>query len=167
LINYQRSGANEGWGQHIDTAKWAQTLREVINRLRQRHNVVFLCHDQNEARLAEELDSTVTRVAPRTMKEYAEILSQAAGGLCNRIHACISMASVGLPVVSVGADSRTKTLSEVGLPTFYVKDVTADLLEARVEEALKNRAQEKERLKTKHADTLKRYVALLQKAAQN
>jgi hypothetical protein len=53
------------------------------------------------------------------------------------------------------------------LPTFYVKDVTADLLEARVEEALKNRAQEKERLKTKHADTLKRYVALLQKAAQN
>lgn len=166
IINYQKYGANNDWGQGVDPKRWKDVLRKVIGRLQQRYRVVFMCHNRHELALAKAFDSTISRFLPTTMQEYAELIAGAIGGICSRIHAAVALAGIGVPVVGVGTDSRLRTLSDVGIPCMYVKDVSAELLEETLEDLISRRGKEQERLLTVRQDALKRYVAIVENMLQ-
>lgn len=160
VINFQEKGANEDWGQHVDLQAWKNTVKELTHRLGKRHKIIFVCHNEKEYALAAQF-SPWLRVLPRTVEEYFRIIARAKVGLCNRIHAALPLASIGVPSVGVGTDSRLGTLETVGLPVFYVKKVTADILEHTLEDLIKRRQQEQERLRVLQEKTLEDYRKIL------
>lgn len=164
VINYQKYGANEDWGQNVDPEAWRNTLRNLMDRIGKRHNIVFICHNEFEVKLAESMDATIPRYQPKTMQEYAQVISGAIAGISNRLHAAISLASIGVPAIGVGTDTRLGALQAMGLPCFYVKEANAELLEDTLENLVSNRRLEHERLVTLREKTLNRYVEIVRNA---
>ncbi len=164
VINYQKYGANEDWGQNVDPGAWRTTVRNLIDRIRRRYHLVFVCHTEPEVNLAEKMDATIPRYQPKTMQEYAQVISGAIAGISNRLHAAIALASLGVPTVAVGTDTRLGTLQAAGLPCFYVKEATEELLEETLENLVSNRTSEHERLVALREKTLNRYVEIVRDA---
>ena len=161
ILNYQRKGANNDWGQGVDAEAWADTLRTVITRLKPRHQLEFVCHNLIELRLAEELAPDIPRHYPRSLEEYAALIARAKAGLVSRIHAAIPLASIGVAAIAVGTDSRLGTVEHMGLPAHYVKDVTADVLVEALLAQLEQRKTERERLRDLREETAAKYVRLV------
>lgn len=160
-VNYQKLGANEDWGQGVDATIWQNKVKNLIAKLKRRHQVVFLCHNETELRLAEQIDETIPRCWPKTMREYAEFLSGVIAGITNRIHAGVALAGTGSPIVGVGTDTRLGTLQAIGLPCFYVKEVTEDHLEHTLEYLIARRDEERERLMQVQQEAMNRYVEIV------
>jgi hypothetical protein len=163
VLNVQRRGANEDWGQGVDPGWWQETAAKVVQTLSSRHELVFVCHADEEERLAAALSPNAIRLRPRTMEDYARVVSGAVAGLTNRIHAAIALASVGVPSVVVGTDTRLGTVETLGLRTFFVKDATAEALVDAVETTLSKAASERERLLTLRLSTIDRYARVIRR----
>jgi hypothetical protein len=164
LINYMSSGGHYDWGQGIQPSEWCNTLKTLISKIKMRHRIAFLCHNQGEEHLAHELEPTLTRIYPKTTKEYLALVSEAQAGLCNRIHASVVLASLGIPSVAVGTDTRLLTVSELGLPIEYVKNTDIDRLEDQIERLIKDQKIEKERLFALQEETWERYLNIIKQA---
>jgi len=158
LVNYMKGAGHYDWGQGSSADAWEATLRTVLGRLKERYRVEFICHNRAEYDLAAELDPTLRRHLPTTPAEYFEVTSRATAALCNRLHASVAMAGMGIPSVAVGTDTRMLMVEAVGVPCYFVKDADADVLEARLEDLVARRAEESERLLAGQAETWNAYL---------
>lgn len=161
VINFQRLGANQDWGQSIDPLRWRGVIRVLIERLRPRHKLLFVCHDENERRQASEIDSAIPVFLPRSEAEYGSVMSGAKAAITNRIHAAIPLAGIGVAAVGVGTDTRLGTLELIGLKTYFVRTVTTEQLEDAIESNIQFRAREKERLINVREETMTSYRNIL------
>lgn len=166
LINYMVGGGHFEWEQRIDPKQWEKTSGTLIARLKKRHSLAFLCHDEKEYRIAGELDSTIPRLFPKTVQEYFECISEAKFGICNRMHASVGMAGIGVSSVAICTDTRLLMVSELGVNTHYVKYVNADTLEEEVESAVKALPEEQERLLALQQETWRKYLTVLNEVLQ-
>ncbi len=164
IINYQKYGANEDWGQNVDPEVWRNTVRNLLDRMRRRYPIAFICHNEHEVKWAEKMDTTIPRYQPKTMREYAQVISGAIAGISNRLHAAIALASMGVPTVAVGTDTRLGALQAIGLPCLYVKEASEELLEETLENLISKRRSEHERLMVLREKTLNRYVEIVRDA---
>ena len=163
IINYQRCGANSDWGQKVNVEKWRGIVAQLIRRLKKRHKVIFVCHNEFEAKDAARVGVNIPRIVPKTLAEYASVIVNGKAGLASRIHAAIPMAGIGLPVSAVGTDTRLGTLDLMGLKTHYVEDITSEQLEEEIEAGIVNRISERERLLTLREETMDRYIEIFAK----
>ena len=161
LINYMTAGGHYDWGQKIDAALWRKTVKTLIGRLQRRHKLAFLCHDKNECNLAKEMDAAVPRLSPKNSQEYFAMVSRAKGAVCNRMHASVALASLGVPSVAVCTDTRLLMVDTLGLPCMYVKEANVESLESRLEDLLSHRSQEKERLVALRTKTWDQYLGIM------
>lgn len=166
IINFQKCGANEDWGQSVATEKWKKTIQELLMRISKRHKVVFLAHNETEYDLAGKVDSSIPRYLPKSFEKYARIIGRAKAGLVSRIHAAIPLAGIGVPVVGIGTDSRLGTLEVMGLKTYYIKNVSSELLEENLEYLMIKAQFEYERLIGLREDTIKQYSKIMQACAK-
>lgn len=164
LINYMSGGGHYDWEQGIDPSIWHQTIKALITRLRKGHKVAFLCHNETEYNLAHELDPAIHRLFPKTPEEYFTVVSDAKAAVCNRMHASVGMAGMGIPSVAVCTDTRLLMVKAFGLPSFYVKEANLELLETSVESLIANGRQERERLLALREDTWNRYIKVVSDA---
>lgn len=158
LFNCMAGAGHFEWSQGIDPGSWERVVGSLIERLSNRHTVVFVCHDAQEYSLARRLAPDLDRFLPTSVEEYFGIVSSAKAGLCNRLHASVGMAGLGIPSVSVGTDSRMLMVDALGLPVHFVKDVTVDQLEHEIENVIDQRKVERERLLELRLDTWEKYV---------
>lgn len=161
LINYMSGGGHYDWEQGIDPSIWHQTIKALIARLRKGHKVAFLCHNETEYNLAHELDPAIHRFFPKTQEEYFTVVSDAKAAVCNRMHASVGMAGMGIPSVAVGTDTRLLMVKALGLPSFYVKEASIERLEEGVENLIVNGRREQERLFSLREDTWNRYIKVV------
>ena len=162
LINYMRGGGHYGWEQGIDPGIWEKTVRKLLARLGSRHKLAFLCHDEKELSLARVIAPDILSIVPKTVHEYFECVSNAKFGICNRMHASVAMAGLGIPSIAICTDTRLLMVAELGLSTFYVKDVDEDILEEETESTLKILRTEQERLLVLQHETWDKYVSLIE-----
>jgi hypothetical protein len=162
LINYMRGGGHFDFGQNIDPEIWEKTVKTLIDRMKTRHKLAFLCHNDKEYGLARELDPTLPRLWPKTPEEYFFVVSKAKTALCNRMHASVGLAGVGIPSVAVCTDSRLLMVDALGLPYIYVKFARADELESMLEDLITRRAFWKESLMNLRAKTMRDYIHTLE-----
>lgn len=158
LINYMRGGGHYDWDQGIDPTDWREVVKNLISRLQTRHKIAFLCHDETEWDLAGELDSTIPRLWPKNPQEYFTMVSEATVALCNRMHASIALAGLGIPSIAVCTDTRLLMVDAIGLPVMYIKEAHADSIEEKIETLLATRRQERERLLAVQSATWKDYI---------
>lgn len=161
LINFQKRGANEDWGQQVDTAVWYETVRNLVKSLQKRHQVVFVCHSDTELALASNGFPDCNAFYPRSVAEYARLAMGAKVTLASRIHASIPMAGAGIPGISIGTDSRLGAIDMIGLPTYFVKHANADIIESQLEELIQRNVMEAERLIALRESTALSYKNLI------
>lgn len=166
LINYMRGGGHYDWNQGVDPLVWRDTVKNLIERLKTRHKVAFLCHNETEYHLAHDLDPTLPRLWPKTPQEYFALVSEAKVALCNRMHASVGLAGLGIPSIAVGTDTRLLMVDAIGLPCLYVKEASVEKLEDEIEKLLARRHKERERLLASRSETWKRYVETVAEALQ-
>ena len=159
VINYQESGANDAWDQIIDKDKYRSTIMHFAMSIKKDYNVLFLCHNSKEVRDFHTLDLKFDYVWPKSKSEYCDHLKEAYAGVASRIHAAIPMASVGVPVLGIGTDTRLGTLTEFGLKTCFVNDITLDYLISFVQSI--NPAYERDRLLTRRNILIDSYSKLI------
>lgn len=163
LINYMSGGGHYDWDQGIDASLWRETVKSLIGRLQRRHKLAFLCHNETEYKLARELDSTLPCLWPKNTQENFAMVSKAKVALCNRMHASIGLAGLGIPSIAVCTDTRLLMVDAIGLPCFYVKEASVDQLEDGLEDLLSHRSQEEERLLALRGKTWDQYVRVVEK----
>lgn len=166
LINYMAGGGHYGWGQNIDETAWRTIVRRFIDRVRKRRRIAFLCHDRKEYEAAGRLDPSLERFFPQTSDDYFRVASKASAALCNRMHASVGLAGMGIPSVTVGTDTRLLMVETLKLPCHYVKDVTAESAEEELEDLIRHRAEQKERLLALRSATFRAYVDVVSGAAR-
>lgn len=161
LINYMSGGGHYDWDQGIDPADWRETVKDLISRLQTRHQLAFLCHDETEFNLAGALDPSIPRLWPKNTQEYFTMVADAKISLCNRMHASIALAGLGIPSIAVCTDTRLLMVDATGLPVFYVKEAGVHHLEENIERMLANRHEERERLLALQSDTWNEYINII------
>ncbi|PKN20618.1 MAG: hypothetical protein CVU71_02205 [Deltaproteobacteria bacterium HGW-Deltaproteobacteria-6] len=164
LINYMSGGGHYAWDQEIDDRKWEDTVKTVIARLSKRHKMAFLCHDEKEFALTKKINSELPVYFPKSPREYLTLLSESAFAICNRMHASIALAGIGIPSIAVCTDTRLLMVSQIGLPTYYVKDVNADMLEEATENGINDGSIEKDRLLSLQNQVWDNYITVINKA---
>ena len=164
LINYMPGGGHFDWEQQVDAGAWDKILQEVIRRLQRRHRLAFLCHNRKEYEAASDLDVNVPRIWPKTSQEYFQAAATAKAALCNRMHAAVGLAGLGIPAIAIGSDTRLLMVAALGLPNYYVKEANADHIEEQLENLISSRNKEKERLLYMQSETFETYVAAVSQA---
>ena len=96
-----------------------------------------------------------------TVREYFEFVRPTAFAVLNRLHAGVALAGLGIPSVCIGTDTRMLMAQSVGLPVFFVRDVSAGKILAAVATLAKKRTAESARLLALRASTFDRYQAIL------
>lgn len=166
VVNYQRKGANEDWGQNVDEKKWKDIIKQIITNLRKRHKIIMLCHNEIEKNIANRLNvADVEVIYPKTIQDYAKVILAAKAGLVSRLHAAISLAGVGVPSIVIGTDTRLFSAKLLGLQTIYVKNAIPDILVENIENLITNSDKERDRLLALREETKKKYITLLQEIA--
>jgi hypothetical protein len=79
------------------------------------------------------------------------------------MHASVALAALGIPSVAICTDTRLLMVAELGLPTFYVKDVNENILEQEIEKGAKTLRTEQERLLALQRETWQSYISLIEK----
>ncbi|HMF76537.1 MAG TPA: polysaccharide pyruvyl transferase family protein [Bryobacteraceae bacterium] len=164
LVNYMQGGGHYSWDEEpVDSAKWEETMKKLLARVGDRYRISFLCHNLAEEKLAQRLWPGREIIKPRSAEEYHRCIAGADIALCNRMHASVALASIGVPSVAIGTDTRLLMVGELGLPVHFVNDATADLLEHQLHHLASGREAERERLMALKASTLAQYRELLTK----
>lgn len=163
LINYMPGGGHYEWKQGIDPSAWENTVKSLIVRLGQRHNLAFLCHDGREYALAGELAPSIPRFWPKNPEQFFDCIAGAKFGICNRMHASVGMAGLGIPSIAVCTDTRLLMVAEIGTPTHYVKDIDVDILEEETERLLQT-GDEHGRLLALQEETWNKYLSVIGEA---
>jgi hypothetical protein len=164
LFSYVPGGGPFRWGQDIDDNTWMASARELVERVSSRHRVASICHDAKDYAVAKALDESVPRFIPATIDEYFSLISQSKAAICNRLHAAVALAGLGIPSISIGTDSRMLMIAAMGLPYRYVRDVGIEEIEDQLEAVLKIRQEERDRLIQLREWTWARYVDEVTKA---
>ncbi|HYW08833.1 MAG TPA: polysaccharide pyruvyl transferase family protein [Longimicrobium sp.] len=164
LVNYMAGAGHYDWGQGVDADRWEATMRAVLADLKTRHRVAFLCHTQAEYELAGALDPTLARILPRSPAEYFATVSSASGAVCNRLHASVVLAGMGIPSVAIGTDTRMLMVEACGIPTLYVKDASAERVVAELEGEMARRGEVRDRFLAAGDETWDAYVTAIRAA---
>lgn len=159
-INYMEGGGHYSFGQGISGKTWLETLKDLIARVRKRHDVRVICHTKREYQVARQEFSDIQAILPASVEEYYQHIAQAKCGIYNRLHASVALGGIGVPSVAIGTDTRMLMLDEIKTPYRYIAEANAEELENTVENLLAERASEKERLLALRAQTWAAYSEL-------
>lgn len=159
LFNYMKGAGHYDYGQNINHTLWESQAKETIALLQQRgYNVAFLCHNQKEVKLADALLPDLRIFTPQDPEEYASLAKNTQAAICNRLHACVSLAGLGVPSVAVGVDSRLKMVATLGLPIYFVSEAEPEALVNDLTTLVDNNSEEHKRLVQLKKETMQRYI---------
>jgi hypothetical protein len=161
IVNYMRRGGHDDFGQNIDADRWLGVLRQVLGRMRQRYPLLLLCHNRAEMQLAETFFPGDQRLLAATPDDFRRAVTHGLVGLCNRLHASVAMAGLGVPSVAVSGDTRILMVKQAGLPCHSVHDCVPERLITDLEGLIARRDSEKRRLLALKSATLSEYITLM------
>lgn len=163
LINYMEGGGHFDWGQKIDKEVWEKTIISLISELKKDHEIRFICHSNEEVKLAKKIAPDLMTCFPQNVEEYLECIKYAKLGINNRMHASVAMASVGVPSISVCTDTRLLMLENIGAKFHYVKDLSEELLINEAKSLIENLKIERVRLFSLKKEKFEQYRQLIKK----
>lgn len=160
-MNYMPGGAHYTLGQDIDFDGWEKIFLAVYEDLRKRHSVVVMCHSPGEALKVRALLPEADTFFSTDYADYLRMYAKASFGVLNRVHGAMVMAGMGRPAVVVGNDSRARMAELMGLPTYFVNEVTQARLRDHIADFEARPDEWSDKLMAIKADARKQYLQLL------
>jgi hypothetical protein len=134
VMNYMKGGAHYTFGQAIDIENWEEEFKRFYFEIKKRENVIISCHNQKEVDEVKAMDPDAKIFYEKDdYLAFMKFYSKAKFGIMNRVHGAFLMASYGRPSIVIGNDSRARMVTEIGLESFFVNDVTFELLMEKYE----------------------------------
>ncbi|MEI7766673.1 MAG: hypothetical protein WCJ97_04445, partial [Phycisphaerae bacterium] len=119
----------------------------------------WIAHNEAEKTLAQSLAKDDQVIMPRDPMEYFSATNRGTVSLCNRLHASVALAGMGIPGVAIGTDTRLLMVENLGQHALYVKDACdADYLYQKTMDCIVNRNTKRENLLKLSRDTLAVYA---------
>jgi polysaccharide pyruvyl transferase len=128
IINFMNLGGHFSFGSKIESESWYEELLKVYNELKDKEEILFVCHNKNEVDDAKKIDKDAQIFFSKNYLDYMKIYGQGKFGIMNRVHGAFLMASYGTPSVIIGNDSRARMSEEIGLDNVFVNDATAQFI---------------------------------------
>jgi polysaccharide pyruvyl transferase WcaK-like protein len=164
LINYMQGGGHFDLGQPIDADRWQHTVVTLIHRFKAKgERVVLLCHDQKELDLARALAPDCEQLLPKSFSDFPRLVRNAKAAICNRMHASVALAGLGIPSVAVGTDTRMLMVQQLELPCYFVNDAHPVQIERDIDRLISERSQIAERLASLQQLTHQTYARLIER----
>jgi hypothetical protein len=168
IINYMQGGGHFDWGQNINDEKWSKTILSIYEHLiSEGKEVRFICHSDIEVKLLTEgfsgALSKVNIVTPTSIEEYYEVVKDAEYGICNRMHASVFLAGLGIPSIAVCTDTRLNMVDEFKQPTLYVEDATFEKVVKMFTDFEQNWNEIHDELLLQREDTFNKYREIFSK----
>ncbi|MFN3190779.1 MAG: polysaccharide pyruvyl transferase family protein [Aureliella sp.] len=164
LINYMEGGGHFDWGQGIDASEYAAEFAKFAAELSEKFDLYWLAHNQEEAIAARRFGCKSDRLLfPKNLQEYLGLPEKFRAAICNRMHASIGLASMGIPSIAIGNDTRLAMVDQIGLKTRYTKTLSFSTLRDDFSVLLDESSSESARLLELRSSTLDRYVNLLRR----
>jgi hypothetical protein len=137
-------------------------LDRLVRLLREQGDLLFVCHDAEEARLASALRAPGELVfhSP-SFRDYLDLLPRLHALFANRIHAAVTAAGFGAPAVLAGNDSRARIGEWIGLPVKRSASLDAHDVAELIGRLMRGRAEESARLRRLRLETMERYTILM------
>lgn len=161
LVNYMRRGGHYDLRQSIDQDVYERTMKALLGRLSSRHRVAFVCHNAKEESLARELAPELPTIRPGDAAQYAQSVGAVKAAICNRMHAAVALAGMGVPSIAIGTDTRLLMAEHIGIAVRYVKGLDGQEVEDALERMIRERAQYRDRFATLQRETQARYVSII------
>jgi hypothetical protein len=127
-VNFMKGGGHYTFGQNIDFDKWANCFSRLYYRIKETENIVFVCHDKKEINEALAIDRNAKYFFSDRHQDYMKFYARAKYGILNRVHGAFLLASYGKPSVVIGSDTRARMVSEIGIKSHFVSDVSYEEL---------------------------------------
>ncbi len=128
IINYMHLAGHYTFGREIKSNKWYRELTAFYNYVRDKEDILFVCHNKSEIANAKKIDPDANTFYSDNFIDYMKIYAKARYGIMNRVHGAFLMASYGTPSLIIGNDSRAKMADEIGLKSIFINDADHDML---------------------------------------
>ncbi len=128
IFNYMELAGHYAFSKDIDKDRWFTEMSKTYHEIKKKEEILFVCHNKAEVENAKRIDPDANIFFSKDYLEYMKIYSQAKFGVMNRVHGAFLIASYGTPSVIIGNDSRARMAEEIGLESFYVNDVSSEIL---------------------------------------
>lgn len=146
----------------FDQEKWESEIKRFLNLLRKDKHIVFIAHDEEEAKFQASLADANERVfLSDNWRDYLDVYSTCYAVIANRVHGAVCAAGFGVPSIIIGNDSRAEIGRSIGLPVLRAAEMIAEDLYACVTKLILERNKESGRLLDLRQITLDRYIELL------
>lgn len=163
VLNFMENGGHFTFGQTIDKARWRNNFRRIYALASRMGRVVAACHSPAERDLVREVVPDIEAfIVPGDHVEFMKFYARARFGIVNRVHAGFMLASFGKPVAVIGTDTRALMIANLGLPSYFVEDVTDP--EPIVEQTAAREVGYREEIEHIRKTTRARYIKLLAEA---
>jgi len=139
IINYMQIAGHYTFGREIRSDKWFNELKTFYNYVKEKEEILFVCHNKRELSNAKKIDPYANTFYSDSFLDYMKIYSKAKYGIMNRVHGAFIMASYGAPSFVIGNDSRAKMTEEIGLESMFLNDITYSTLVDKYESLKKMR----------------------------
>ena len=161
-INLMPLGGHFQLRQDVDQGAWRKIIAEFLDGARAHQRLLFIAHDRQELSFMEGLRQGDEQVffSP-DYRDYFQIYARCKAVVANRVHGAVCAAGFGTPSMIIGNDTRLMIGDFIGLPSFYVAEVTAAGMLDRLDALLTMREIEQERLLTLREESARVYVATL------
>ena len=134
VMNYMQIGGHYTFGKEIKSDKWFKELKTFYDYVKDKEEILFVCHNKKEVADAKKIDANVKTFFSNNFLDYMKIYGSAKYGIMNRVHGAFLMASYGAPSFIIGNDSRATMANEIGLESMFINDVDAQTLISKYEE---------------------------------
>jgi polysaccharide pyruvyl transferase WcaK-like protein len=164
VFNYMFGGGHfHKWDSRIDCKKWESISIQVVEKLSKKHEVKMLCHSKEEVELAKKTFPGKEILLFKKSKDQLNYLKDCSFGICNRVHASMGLASLGIPTTAISTDSRLEMTGQIGIPSFFVADkrINAKFVLDLVKKGIGNSEKENLRLKKLQLNSEKRFLELM------
>lgn len=133
-VNLMKIAGHYRMKPQTDASQWRGVIDALLPRLRSRHRLLFVAHDQAEADFQRELAHPGEHVfLAGDYRDYISLYGKVKGIVANRVHGAVCVAGFGRPAVIVGNDCRIGIGTPIGIPARDSADATADWIERELE----------------------------------
>lgn len=161
-VNLMPLGGHFDFGGDFDKLSWILRIHELLQDLRKMGRVIFICHDTEEVRFAEHFATASERIfVSSSYRDYLDLFRNLTCIFANRVHAAVAASGFGVPAIIAGGDTRARIGEWIGLDVMQSKSLHPEDAAQRMEQLMKHRVLENERLIELREQTLRDYTRLI------
>ncbi len=162
VINYMPLGGHYSLGQPYSPKEWQAWLLELAGIAEKQHPVIWACHDLHELQATQKLGVPDDKIFySADYRDYVKFYADCAGGVFNRIHGAMVLASYGRPSLVVGTDTRMKMAELIGIPTESVGHIREHAPREAYNRIFRDTALFEKRMQHTLAETERKYLSAL------